>query len=205
VLTGPVVNYPVADSFDRARERDYSTGDIPHVLVASGVWDLPWGGERSRRLPGLAGWLGSDWSLAAIVTLQSGVPVAVTQATNFNAFAGFGTQRPNLVGNPELPAADRTPSRWFDTSAFAVAPQFTLGTASRNPIRGPGYRNVDVSLSRKVPIRRGHVLELRAEMFNALNTPPLGNPNGVLGSAGFGAITTAGDPRVAQLGLKWRF
>ena len=24
--------------------------------------------------------------------------------TNFNAFAGFGTQRPNLVGDPQLPA-----------------------------------------------------------------------------------------------------
>ncbi len=32
ILTGPVANYPVADSFDRRRERDYSTGDIPHVL-----------------------------------------------------------------------------------------------------------------------------------------------------------------------------
>ena len=41
ILTGPVANFPVADSFDRARERDYSTGDIPHVFVSSAVWDLP--------------------------------------------------------------------------------------------------------------------------------------------------------------------
>ena len=67
--------------------------------------------------------------LATLVTLQSGIPFAVTQTTNFNAFAGFGTQRPNLVGDPELPADERSPSRWFDTAAFAVAPQFTLGTA----------------------------------------------------------------------------
>src|SRR5262249_60157910 len=43
ILTGPIANYPVADSFDRALERDYSTGDIPHVFVSSVVWDLPAG------------------------------------------------------------------------------------------------------------------------------------------------------------------
>jgi hypothetical protein len=33
-----------------------------------------------------------------------GTPIAVTQATNFNAFTGFGVQRPNVVGDPTLPA-----------------------------------------------------------------------------------------------------
>ena len=61
------------------------------------------------------------------------MPVAVTQTTNFNAFAGFGTQRPNLVGDPELPADERTPARWFNTAAFAVAPQFTLGIGVAQP------------------------------------------------------------------------
>ena len=49
ILTGPVANYPVADSFNRKRERDYSTGDIPHVFVASAVWELPMGSGRARR------------------------------------------------------------------------------------------------------------------------------------------------------------
>ena len=53
------------------------------------------------------------------------MPIAVTQTTNNNAFAGFGTQRPNLVGDPTLPADERSVSRWFNTSAFAAAPQFT--------------------------------------------------------------------------------
>ena len=33
----------------------------------------------------------------------------------------------------------------------------------------------------------------------------LGNPNAVLGAANFGSITTAGDPRVAQLAVKLVF
>jgi hypothetical protein len=207
ILTGPVANYPVADSFDRSRERDLSTGDIPHVFVASAVWDVPWGSGRTHQGHGVLGVLANDWTVAVVVTRQSGIPVAVTQQTNFNAFAGFGTQRPNLVGNPELPVDERTPARWFNTEAFAVAPIFTLGSASRNPIRGPGYKNVDLAISRRIPlpVRSGTALEIRAEAFNLLNTPPFANPGATLGTTTFGVISSAGDPRVVQLAAKLLF
>ena len=205
ILTGPVANFPVADSFNRQLERDYSTGDIPHVFVASGVWDIPWGSNRPNQAGGVLGAVVNDWTLTGVLTFQSGVPIAVAQTTNNNAFAGFGTQRPNLVGDPTLPADERSVSRWFNTSAFATAPQFTLGSSSRNPVRGPGYRNLDLAVMRRVPMRSDKALELRAEIFNVTNTPPFGAPNGVLGSAAFGSITTAGDPRVFQLALKFMF
>ncbi|HZT78213.1 MAG TPA: TonB-dependent receptor [Vicinamibacterales bacterium] len=186
ILTGPIANYPVADSFNRALERDHSTGDIPNDFASSLVWD----------------WKG--WTVSMFATLQSGTPVAVTQTTNFNAFAGFGVQRPNLVGDPTLPADQRTPAHWFNTAAFAIAPQFTIGSASRNPVRGPSYRDVDLAVMRRVPIG-GQAIELRAEVFNLLNTPNFGAPNAVAGAANFGTITTALDPRVIQVATKWIF
>jgi hypothetical protein len=205
ILTGPIANYPVADSFDRARERDDSTGDIPHVFVSSVVWDLPVGTGRARRLHGVLGAIGNDWTVTTLVTLESGTPVAVTQTTNFNGFAGFGVQRPNLAGDPTLPADQRMPNQWFNTAAFAVAPQFTIGSASRNPVRGPSYRDVDLALMRRIPVGPGQAIEVRAEIFNLLNTPNLGTPNAVLGAANFGTITTAFDPRVLQFALKFVF
>jgi hypothetical protein len=147
----------------------------------------------------------NDWTMSGVLTLQSGTPVAVTQTTNNNAFAGFGTQRPNIVGNPKLSAQERSVSRWFNTSAFASAGPFTIGTSSRNPVRGPGYRNLDLAMLRRVPLTSRNALEIRAEIFNATNTPPLGTPNGVFGSPAFGSITSAGDPRVIQLALKFAF
>ena len=205
ILTGPIANYPVADSFNRGLERDYSTGDIPHVFVSSVVWDIPFGKGRPRELHGVLGALANDWTTTTIVTLQSGMPVAVTQMTNFNAFAGFGVQRPNLVGDPTLPADQRTANHWFNTAAFAVAPQFTIGSASRNPVRGPSYRDVDLALIRRLPAGSSHALEVRAEVFNLLNTPPFGQPAAVLGAGNFGTITTAADPRVIQLAIKYLF
>jgi len=205
ILTGPIANYPVADSFNRALERDYSTGDIPHVFVSSVVWDVPFGAGRRSQLHGVAGALANDWTVTTMATIQSGVPIAVTQVTNFNAFAGFGVQRPNLVGDPTLPADQRTPDRWFNTGAFAIAPQFTIGSASRNPVRGPSYRDVDLAVLRRVPLGRGRAIEARAEIFNLLNTTNLGAPNAVAGAANFGTITTALDPRVVQLAVKFLF
>ncbi len=190
VLTGPIANYPVADSFNRRLERDYSTGDIPHVLVAHAVWNVP----RSGGL-----------SLSAIATVQSGTPLPITQATNFNAFAGFGTQRPNRIGTPMLPSEQRTPDRWFDTRAFVIAPQFTLGTSSRNPVRGPGYRNVDLAIARRSRVAGDAARAVRAEEFNLLNSPVFAAPNTVVGSAAFGSITSAGDPRVVQVAVKLIF
>ena len=175
ILTGPVVSFPVADSFNRRLERDYSNGDIPHVF------------------------------LTGVVAMQSGMPLAVTQTTNNNAFAGFGTQRPNMVGNPTLPSAERSPNRWFSTDAFVAAPAFTIGTSSRNPVRGPAYRNLDLALIRRVPMSGARSLEVRAEVFNVTNTPPFLAPNTTVGTAAFGTVAAAGDHRVVQLALKFLF
>jgi hypothetical protein len=205
ILTGPVANFPVADSFNRMLERDVSNGDIPNVFVAAWTWQVPFGPGRFLNPRGLASWILRDWDLSGVVTMQSGLPLAVSQATNFNAFAGFGTQRPNRISNPELPPSARSTAKYFDTGAFQTAPQFSIGNSSRNPVRGPGFRGADIALIRRTLIHEGITLEVRAEIFNLTNTPPLGAPNTVLGTPGFGSITSAGDPRVIQLGVKLHF
>jgi hypothetical protein len=186
-------------------ERDYSTGDIPHVFVTSAIWDIPFGAGRRSRASGILGAVVNDWTVTGVLTLQSGMPVAIAQTTNNNAFAGFGTQRPNMVGDPELPSSQRSVSRWFNTDAFQAAGPFTIGTSSRNPMRGPGYRNLDLALMRRVPLSASKAIEVRAEVFNLTNTPPLGAPNTTVGAAAFGTISSAGDPRVMQLAVKFIF
>src|SRR5207249_1301070 len=124
---------------------------------------------------------------------------------NFNAFAGFGTQRPNRIADPQLPASQRSVASWFNTSVFTVAPQFTLGNSSRNPVRGPSYRNADIAFIKRTNLSERTNVEFRMEVFNVTNTPPLAAPNVVLGNSAFGTITSAGDPRVIQFGLKVNF
>src|SRR6185369_7185268 len=52
---GAVATSPVADSFNRSLERDYSTGDIPHNFVSSIVWDVPFGAGRAHQAHGVLG------------------------------------------------------------------------------------------------------------------------------------------------------
>ncbi|HEY9503840.1 MAG TPA: hypothetical protein VIR01_19535, partial [Pyrinomonadaceae bacterium] len=184
ILTGPVANFPVADTFNRRLERDLSSGDLPNVFVTSFTYELPFGRGKPFEPAGVLGAVLRDWELSGVITLQSGLPLAITQVTNFNAFAGFGTQRPNRNADPNLSASERTTTRFFNTSAFTVAPQFTLGTSSRNPVRGPHYSNADVALIRRFPFGETRNVEFRTEVFNLTNTPPLSAPNTVLGSAG---------------------
>jgi hypothetical protein len=204
IFAGPVANFPVADSFNRELERDLSTGDIPHTFTLCSTYDLPIGTGHHFNPRGVFGKLIGGWELAGLLSLQSGIPLAVTQSTNFNSFAGLGTQRPNRIGDPSQDAQKST-AQWFNTAAFKTAPQFTLGTSSRNPVRGPGYRNLDVALIKRTGIAERVALEFRAEAFNLTNTPPFGAPNVVLGTPGFGSITSAGDPRVVQFALKMIF
>jgi hypothetical protein len=203
VLTGPIANFPVADSFNRRLEQDVSNGDMPNAFAVSWSYDLPVGQGHHFNPGGFVGKFVSGWQVAGIVTLQSGLPIAVTQTTNNLAFAGFGTQRPNCSG----PTALDNPSvaEWFDVSAITVNNALALGSCSRNPVRGPGYQDADLALIKRTPITERFSLDFRAEFFNLTNTPPLGAPNAVAGAAGFGTITSAGDPRVIQLALKLNF
>jgi hypothetical protein len=205
ILTGPVASYQAADSHNKQLEKDVSTGNIPHIFSSGFVYELPFGRGRTRSLTGWRDVLAGGWQLAGIARAQSGSPLAVTQATNLNAFAGLGIQRPNRIGDPELPSDQSGTARWFNTAAFAQAPQFTLGSSSRNPVTGPSYKTVDLMVGKTFMITERVRTEFRAEAFNLTNTPPLGNPSGSFGTAAFSSITTAGDPRVFELVLKLHF
>jgi hypothetical protein len=189
ILAGPAAVFQVADSTNRRAEKDESTGSIPHVLSGSFVWNTPFYGLQ----------------LAGIIRAQSGSPLAVTQATNANAFAGYGIQRPNRTKDPELPASQRSTTLWFDKTAFTAAPEFSLGSSSRNPVVSPGYRSLDLMLGKTFSLTELVRLELRAEAFNVTNSPSLAAPNTSFGPAAFGTITRALDPRVFELVAKVAF
>ena len=195
-----------ADTYRPGLERDSSNGDMPNVTTVAGTYELP-AGHGHRLLSGVGNVLLAGWALNTIATIQSGMPVTITQATNNNAFAGFSLQRPNLVGNPKdlsaSSAHEPTPAMFFNTAAFSAAGTFAIGTASRNPARGPAYRDLDVALVKHSRFFESTDVEFRAELFDITNTPAFAQPNGSFGAAAFGSITaTTTDPRVIQFALR---
>lgn len=193
IFTGPTLTtIGAADAFNRKLERDVSTGDIPYVFSAGWMYRIP-------RM-----WKISGWQLGGLVRAQAGDAVPVTQATNTLSAFGYAVQRPNRVGNPN-DFAGRSASEWFDKAAFTAAGQFVIGNSSRNPIRGPGLQNADLMLGKTFRVSDHVNFEFRGEVFNVSNTPPLNDPSGSFGSAAFGTITSAGNPRDFEFAGKLRF
>ena len=93
-----------------------------------------------------------------------------------------------------LPADQRTVAHFINTSAFSITPQFKLGNASRDPARGPAYRDLDLGLVKNTAIRERLMLELRGEVFNVTNTPAFAQPNATVVPPtmvnGVGPVTT---------------
>ncbi len=193
IFTGPVLNSTgAADAYNRHLEKDVSSGDIPRVFAIGWVYEIP----RLRKRAG--------WQIAGLVRVQSGGAVAVTQAINNNASLGYAVQRPSRIRNPD-DFTSRTVAQYFDTAAFTASPQFVIGNSSRNPTRGPGLQNADLMIGKTFQLGEHARLEVRAEVFNVSNTPPLNDPNGSFGSAAFGSITSAGTPRAFEFVAKVRF
>jgi hypothetical protein len=86
--------------------------------------------------------------------------------------------RPNVKpGTDPSSIITGDPNHWFDTSAFVLQPQGTLGNTPRNFLRGPGFANVDLSLVKNQPLIGETKLQLRLEVFNLLNRANFGVPN----------------------------
>ncbi len=184
--------------------------DITHRLVASYVWELPFG--RGRRVG--SDWTGpmefllGGWQLTGIHVAQSGLALTATLGggTVLN-IGGERRARPNLVGDPVLPESERTLTRYFNTDAFAAFSPGTqaFGDAGIGIMRGPGYVNFDFTLAKNFRVSDRRSVQFRTELFNAFNHPNFGPPNIQREQGGFGQILTAGNGRIIQFGLKFYF
>lgn len=152
------------------------------------------------------------WQLNGILSLYGGIPFSVASANN-TLNIGSGT-RADRLREGSLPASERTVQRWFDTEAFATPGAQKFGNSGRNILRGPGTKQLDISLFKAFPFSAdgGRRIEFRTEAFNLTNTQQFNNPSATFGHAGFGTITSAGAPltlqrtsRQVQLALKVYF
>ena len=153
----------------------------------------------------------NGWSISPIVKLRSGLPFTVSNGNVDANLDGNTNDRAQLIGDPRI--ANPTAAQWFNTAAFAqnkvVTGVATDGTAPRNLLDGPGYRVVDLALSRDFRLSERCKLRFRAEGTNAFNMVSLGQPGAAVPSGAtsttFGVISTANSMRKLQFGLRLTF
>jgi hypothetical protein len=185
-------------------ERGRTDNDYRNTFVASVVWMLDYYRGSQFLMKNVI----NGWQISPIITLRSGSPFTVTSGSDIN-LDGTNSDRPNMTGNPARKTSfnhlDQT-SKWFDPSAFTIPTPGSDGTASRNLLNGPGYRNVNVALFRNFKFQERYNLQFRGEFTNFFNMVNLSNPTGSLAnSSTVGTIRSAGAMRQTQLGLRLNF
>jgi hypothetical protein len=187
-------------------DRDYAVSNFDRTgrFIASFNYALPSpaGGAAAKYLLG-------GWQTNGIVSLQTGGPLNIATGVD-NSLSGIGQDRVDIVGDPRLPGGRSRGERilrWFNTDAFRENALGTFGTLGRNTERGSGLATIDFSAFKnfRLPYAESHTLEFRAEFFNLFNRVNLGNPTTSRSSTLFGRITSAGDPRILQFGLRYSF
>ena len=86
-----------------------------------------------------------------------------------------------------------TQSQFVQTSSNLGA-QTNWGNIPPNAFYGPGYFDIDTQVTKTVRIRERMNLQIGASIYNTLNHPNFGQPNGTATGATLGTITGTVSP-----------
>ena len=215
-----------SDAEIRRADYSYANYDRPQNFVLNFVYQTP------KVASGGLGVLANDWQISGIYRWTSGRPYAVGYS-----IPGIGNS--NLTGTPDFGArvvltcdpgqgSSSDPYRQIDTSCFAPPQTGSDGTESaRYFLWAPPIVNLDLSLSKNIPVGKRAKIEVRLDMFNALNHTQftgvnntanfasLSNPTitnlpydasgNLVRNNGFGSINGVAPPRTLQLVTRLTF
>jgi hypothetical protein len=230
-LTNSLGNYALnVNGFSGAFQNYYNSGadygpagyDVRHNFSATAVYALPLG--RGQEFLSSANTLVDEaiggWKVSTGVVAYSGFPETITgPGNNSNS---YGNSRVNQYR--KLKVFGRSNENWFGTDgsampcttagvdngvcAFGVPASNTFGTESNGAIRGPGYRNVDLSMFKDFHTYREQTVGFRFDAFNAFNMVSYGNPDTGITDSNFGNVSFQGVRSVErhlQFSLKYSF
>jgi len=190
----------------RSLDHGPDAGDVSKVFRLSGDYAFP-----KAPIKGISGSLINGWSLSYIVNWQSGFPFTVFSEDD-NSFSSIGADRADItvanISETKLPGnRSRTAkiNEWFNTADFQPNVIGTYGNIGKNSLRGPGLFQTDMALLKEGKFTKRVGYQFRAEFYNIFNNVNLGAPDAGLVDSNFGAISSAGDPRILQMALKVSF
>jgi len=202
---------------NRALDAGNCSQDRRNVFNLTVVGRTPAFSNKAIRL------VASGWSTSAIYRYSSGQPLTIASGLD-QSLLGFSTalERPNQVlantaaTTQGAPCANITPCvQWLNPAAFAQPAVGTFGNMGVFNVLGPKFFQFDMALVREFRVREGENIQFRVEAFNVFNNVRFNASN--TGSAAsnpavtlsipstFGNITSAGDPRILQLAMKFTF
>jgi hypothetical protein len=206
----------------------YAPYNRPHNFIVNFVYQVP-----SVASGGL-GVLANDWQLSGIYRYSSGVPYQINYsipgitATNLSGNNGAPGARIVVNGDPGPGSSDDPYRQIANVGVFAPPQPGSQGNESeRFFLHGPSVNNLDLSFSKRVPLRGSTAFEIRFDLFNALDhvqwtgvnntinfasltdptitNLPYNSSGQLVNQNGFGSITGVRPPRTLQLVTRFTF
>ena len=191
--------------FDLNADKGRSSLDIPHLMSASAIIDLPFG-KGQRYLSSGPDKLVSGWQLNFIQTARSGFP--------FTVVCNCDVVRPTQISDP---FSGVPTDRYLNKAAFSTTTGLTVlpanaagtviryGSLPRNSFNGPAIWNTDLSLFKTTALTENFRTQIGIEAFNFWNhtkkTVPINNIN----DGNFGKFDGYFPGRVIQYRFKLLF
>ena len=149
--------------------------DVTHIFTGYMNYDLPFGHGRTfgnganKAVNAVLG----DWHYDAIVTAHGGLPISMIQFGNDPTGAYFQPRPDCLEPSRATPFKNFAGGGyvWFDPLTMAIPGPGKLGTCPISSERGPGLRQIDMSLSKRFVVSESKYIEFRVDAINAFNTP----------------------------------
>ena len=206
-------------------EKGPMDADRRGVATISGMWKIDYYHGDNFLMKQVV----NGWTISPIWVMQSGQPINLSTGSNKNLDSA-NANRPDFdTVNPVSAFLDphrtraKAAAEWFNTAAFVangpgvaggIGPGGADGNVSRDYMRAPGYRDVDLGLFRHFQFAEKVTFQVRGEATNVFNLVSLGTP-GTSGppnldgqapsSTSFGQITGASSPRLIQIGARLTF
>lgn len=202
---GQSFSIPVTMANYKRLDAGLSDFDHRNVLTGTYVWEFP---KMTRGWTPLRAVI-NGWQSSGLISARSGDRFTVFVGQDVS-LTGLNRDVPNLMGNAYSVTSCATATtkckNWLNFSAFSNPASGQFGSVKKNSFVGPNFVTFDTSLTRRFNFSEVANLQFRAEYFNVLNHTNFMMPASTLSnSSTFGRITTANDPRIAQLSLKLAF
>ena len=101
---------------------------------------------------------------------------------------------------------------YLNSAAFVRVPVSSVTNATLRPgtymvgmARGPNRTETNLTVAKSFGIGAGRRVQVRADVFNLLNTKNYNNPQQAINNVDFTRITAAATARVFQLGVRMTF
>ena len=187
--------------FKYRADRGPGAGDVTHAVASNWLYQLPGLEHQPWLRPVLGG-----WQVSAIITAQTGNAFTLTQSSALPA------SRPDYIGGAAVLSNYRTTLQYLNKADFARVPIIAASGATARPgnigngaIRGPGLWNIDFSLAKNFKLTERAQLQVRTDMFDALNHTNLTGLITEITNPRFGQLTNTLGARTIQLNarLSW--